>query len=483
MQKFDFFVIGAGSAGVRFARMASKLGKKVAIAEEFRAGGTCVIRGCVPKKLFVYASRFPDDFSIAESFGWTVDEPKFNWTNLRRNKDKEIKRLESIYNNLLSDAGVTIFPERATVSSENTIRLAKSGEEIKADKIIIATGGKPRKMMVEGVSVGMSSNDIFDLIELPDKIFIYGGGYIGVEFACILNGLGVDVTIGYRADLPLKGFDTHIRLGLAAEMEKNGILLMPKLPLSEFSLENQKLIFNYNSKKYNFGNVMNAMGRVPYSTGLGLETAGVIVDQSDAIQVDKFSQTSCPSIYALGDVTDRHCLTPVAIEEAMCLLKTLVDGEPTAPNYHNIATAVFTTPEIGTIGMTEQKAIDLGMALDIYESRFRPMKNVLSDKTNKTYMKLVVDKLSQTVMGVHMMGPDAGEIIQSIAIAMQSAARKDQFDRTMAVHPTAAEEFVTMREPVREFMGALAEQEKMIEDIKRHNKKVAEAQKAVKKQP
>lgn len=472
MQKFDFFVIGAGSAGVRFARMAAKMGKKVAIAEEYRAGGTCVIRGCVPKKLFVYASRFPEDFSVAESFGWTMEEPKFNWTTLRKNKDKEIKRLEDIYHKLLKDSGVTVFSERAEISSETTIKLAKSGEEIEAEKIIIATGGKPRKMMVEGTSIGMSSNDIFDLIELPDKIFIYGGGYIGVEFACILNGLGVDVTIGYRGDLPLKGFDNYLRTGLAEAMKKSGITLMPKLPLSEFSLENQKLAFEYNNKKHIFGNVMNAMGRVPYSENLGLEKAGVIVDQNDAIQVDKFSQTSCPSIYALGDVTNRHCLTPVAIEEAMCLLKTLINGEQTAPNYHNIATAVFTTPEIGTIGMTEQKAIDLGLALDIYESHFRPMKNVLSGKTTKTYMKLVVDKLSQTVLGVHMMGPDAGEIIQTVAIAMQNVPRKDQFDRTMAVHPTAAEELVTMREPVRSFQGTIAEQQKIIKDMNDYNKKV-----------
>ena len=361
------------------------------------------------------------------------------------------------------------FPERAVVSSENTVKLAKSGEEIQAGKIIIATGGTPRKMMVNGTSVGMTSNDIFDLIELPEEIFIYGGGYIGVEFACILNGLGVDVTVGYRGDLPLKGFDNYIRSGLAQDMQRSGITLMPKLPLSEFSLDNQKLCFTYNKQKYSFGNVLNAMGRVPNSENLGLEYAGVIVDNNDAIQVDKFSQTSCPSIYALGDVTDRKCLTPVAIEEAMCLLKTLIDGEPTAPNYYNIATAVFTTPEIGTIGMTEQQAIEHGLALEIFESQFRPMKNVLSNKKNKTYMKLIVESLSQTILGVHIMGPDAGEIIQAVAVAIQGGARKDQFDRTMAVHPTAAEELVTMREPARVFKGALAEQTKIIEDIKAYN--------------
>ncbi|MEM6603800.1 MAG: glutathione-disulfide reductase [Pseudomonadota bacterium] len=453
MEKFDYFVIGGGSGGVRFARMAAATGARVGIAEEYRYGGTCVIRGCVPKKLYVYASRFKENFALAESFGWSLGSADFNWATLRDNKEKEITRLEGIYYKLLAGSDVHIFNDRASVSGMNKIKLEGSGQEVEADKVIIATGGWPRPLEVNGQMIGMTSNEIFDLKELPEKLFIYGAGYIALEFASIFNGLGVDVTVGFRGDMILRGFDQQIRERLTEEFTRKNIKLIPKLQLDDLQFKDNKLMIQTPSGMQaavqEFFSILNATGRVPNTDRLGLEEVGVILDKNKAIQVDKYSKTNLDWVYALGDVTNRMNLTPVAIEEAMCLVDTLCHNKPRPMAYENIATAVFTTPEIGTIGISEDIAQEKGFMVDIYESQFRPMKNTLSDKAFKMYMKLIVDTATDKVIGVHILGPDAGEMIQSVAIAVKAGLTKADFDATMAVHPTAGEEFVTLRQVAR----------------------------------
>lgn len=449
MNEFDICVIGAGSAGVRFARMAASNGKKVAVIESYRAGGTCVIRGCVPKKLYVYASRMAHDFTLAESFGWDIQVNHFSWKHLVQNKEKEITRLEGIYQKLLKNSGVTFIQDKASFKDANHLRLEHSNETLKADHIIIATGGKPRAMHIDGHYVGMASNEIFDLESLPKQIFIYGAGYIALEFASILNGLGVDVTVGFRGDKILRGFDEGVRDHLTQAFTDQGITLCPSLPMDQLSFDGHLLSFNHSGNDYSFEHILNATGRVPNIEDLNLESVGVATNKKGAICVDDYSATNIKSIYALGDVTDRMALTPVAIEEAMCLVDTLCHNMPRQPDYENIPTAVFTSPEIGTIGMTEQDVIAHQLKADIYESSFRPMKYTLSGQQKKMFMKCIVDQDTQKILGIHIVGPDSGEMIQALGIAVKAGLTKKDFDSTMAVHPTAAEELVTMRQKTR----------------------------------
>lgn len=444
---YDLFVIGAGSGGVRAARMSASCGARVAIAEEYRYGGTCVIRGCVPKKLFVYAARFGGEFEDAAGFGWDVGEPKFDWSSLVANKDKEIARLEGIYQRLLDNSAVDSFSERAELLDPNTVRLAKSGREVTSNTILIATGGHPFIPDVLGRQHAITSNEAFHLDALPETILIVGAGYIAVEFACIFRGLGSKVIQVYRGPQILRGFDDDLRNGLAEEMRNRGIEIRVNATVEEI-LEGDG---GY-SVRLTTGDaiatdlVMYATGRAPNTSGLGLEKAGVVTGALAEIVVDEYSKTSADNIYAVGDVTGRVALTPVAIREGAAFAETVFNDNPTKLDYACIPTAVFSEPEIGTVGLTEAEARGKHGAVDIYKSRFRPMKHTLSGRQEFTIMKLVVDSATDRVVGCHILGPDGGEIIQMAAIAMRMGATKADFDATMALHPSASEELVTMRE-------------------------------------
>jgi glutathione reductase (NADPH) len=446
-EEVDLFVIGAGSGGVRAARIASGYGARVAIAEEYRVGGTCVIRGCVPKKLLVYASRFADEFEDAAGFGWTVPEPKFDWVTLIANKDKEIDRLEKAYTANLDRAKVKIVKTRAVIADPHTVMLA-NGETVRAKHILIATGGAPSLgKEIEGYEHIISSNEAFHLKELPRRILVQGGGYIAVEFAGIFNGLGSEVTLVYRGDNILRGFDDDVRNHLRTELEKRGIKIITKKIVEGIEKVNGGLDVELSDhEEVVVDKVMFATGRRPNVKGLGLEAAGVRLDDRGAIAVNEFSQTSVPHIYAVGDVTDRVALTPVAIREGHAFADTVFGGKPTPVDHDNVPTAVFSEPEVGVIGLTEAKARETLAKVDIYKSTFRPMKHTLSGRDTRTLMKLVVDGHTGRVVGAHIVGPDAGEMIQLIGVAVRMKATKADFDATMAVHPTAGEELVTMRE-------------------------------------
>lgn len=447
---YDLFVIGGGSGGVRSGRLAAAMGKKVAIAEEFRYGGTCVIRGCVPKKLYVYASQFAEHFEDAEGFGWTVGESTFDWKKLVVAKDKEITRLEGLYQKGLASAGAEILHTRAELTGPNTIKLLDSGKTVTAERIVIAVGGHPTPHdALPGHELCISSNEAFDLPELPKSIVIAGGGYIAVEFANIFHGLGVETTLIYRGKEILSRFDQDMRRGLHAAMEQKGIrILCEDLIQSVTKNADGRLVAE--TKKHGVlttDQVMLALGRVPNTKGLGLEAAGVTVNERGAIIIDAFSRTSAPGIYALGDVTDRVQLTPVAIHEAMCFIETEYKGNPTSPDHDLIATAVFSQPEIGTVGLSEEEAGKKFEDLEIYRAEFRPMKATLSGRSERTIMKLVVNAADRKVLGAHILGHEAGEMAQLLGITLKAGCTKDDFDRTMAVHPTASEELVTMYNP------------------------------------
>jgi glutathione reductase (NADPH) len=445
-EKFDLVVIGGGSGGVRAARVASQLGAKVAIVEEYRYGGTCVIRGCVPKKLFVYASRFNDLFDVAPSFGWTVDA-SFDWLTLLANKDREIARLENIYETLLEGANVTIFKARATVTGANSVKLS-TGEELEAERILVATGGAPFKPDIEGADLGITSNEAFHLEKLPRTILIEGGGYIAVEFATIFNGLGVDTTLVYRRDKILRGFDGDVREGLEDAMRERGIRFRYGYHISKLRKDGEGVCVSFShDEEATFDAVMFATGRHPNTGGLGLEDAGVQLDQTGAVVVDEYSRSSVPSIFAVGDVTGRAALTPVAIREGAAFAQTIYNNTPTTVPYHLIPTAVFSEPEIGTVGMSEEDAAERHRSIDVYLTRFRPMMNTLSDKQEKMMLKLITETDSGRVLGCHIVGPGAGEMIQLVAIPMGMNATKADFDHAIAVHPTAAEELVTFKSP------------------------------------
>jgi glutathione reductase (NADPH) len=444
----DLFVIGAGSGGVRAARIASGHGARVMVAEEYRVGGTCVIRGCVPKKLLVYAARFSHDFEDAAGYGWSVGEPVFDWTKLIANKDREIARLEMAYTTNLERAKVAIVKSRAVLEDAHTVRLVATGQTIRARHIVIATGAAPSMgKEIEGHEHVISSNEAFHLEELPKRILIQGGGYIAVEFAGIFNGLGSEVTLVYRGDNILRGFDNDVRDHLAAEMAKRGIKIITKRIVEGIERVDHGLCVELSGHdEVMMDRVMFATGRRPNVAGLGLDAVGVKLGKTGGIEVDAYSQTSVPNIYAIGDVTDRLNLTPVAIREGHAFADTVFGGKPTEVDHADVPTAVFSEPEVGVIGLTEAQACERLAKVDIYKSSFRPMKATLAGRDTRMFLKLVVDGTSDRVVGCHIVGPDAGELIQAVGIAVKMKATKADFDTVMAVHPTAAEELVTMRE-------------------------------------
>ncbi|RXF72058.1 glutathione-disulfide reductase [Hansschlegelia zhihuaiae] len=442
----DLFVIGAGSGGVRAARIAAGHGARVAIAEEYRIGGTCVIRGCVPKKLLVYASRFPDAFEDSRGFGWSFSEqPSFSWPDLVAAKDREIARLSDIYEQNLKKAGVAIHRQRATVAGENLVRLA-DGAMIGAETILIATGGAPHVGDFAGAELAISSNEAFNLPRLPEKIVIVGGGYIAIEFAGIFAGLGSAVTLVHRGDKLLRGFDEDLRDEVRIGLEKLGVTLVlnEEVASVEAGEGGGKLVRLKGGGAVAADELMLAIGRAPKTDGLGLDQTIVMRDHEGAILVDPTSRSNVPSIYAIGDVTNRMNLTPVAIREGHAFADTVFGGRPTSVDLTNVPTAVFSTPELGTVGLTEAQAREKG-EVDIYKARFRPMKATLSGRDDKVLMKLVVDAGNDRVLGVHIVGEDAAEMVQIAAIAVKMGATKADFDATMALHPSAAEELVTLR--------------------------------------
>ncbi|RUP11042.1 glutathione-disulfide reductase [Hyphomicrobium sp.] len=445
---FDLFVIGAGSGGVRAARIAAGYGAKVAVAEEYRVGGTCVIRGCVPKKLLVYASRFADDFADARGFGWSVSGESFDWTSLVAAKNKEISRLEAAYRATLEKYKVEVFRERATLVSPNQVQLANSERKITAKTILVATGGRPNvDPTLPGVENVITSNDVFDLKEFPRRIVIAGGGYIAVEFASIFKGLGADVTLIYRGDKFLRGFDEDLRDGLAAAMTARGIRIITGQKFTKIEKKASGLAGTISGgETLEADQIMFAIGRSPNTKNLGLDALGVHIDSEGAVVVDNASQSNLPSIYAVGDVTNRVNLTPVAIREGHAFADTLFGKKPWIVDYTTIPTAVFSTPEIGTVGFTEQEARAQYDDVHIYKGSFRPMKAILAGRNEKMLMKIIAEGASERVVGVHVLGPDAAEIVQMAAIAVRMRACKSDFDQTMALHPSAAEELVTLRE-------------------------------------
>ena len=447
---YDLFVIGAGSGGVRAARVAAALGKRVGIAEEYRFGGTCVIRGCVPKKLFVYASQFSEHFQDAAGYGWTVPPATFDWPTLIANKDREIARLEAIYRRNVEGAGGEAFHTRAELVDRHAVRLVGEGRTVTAEKILIATGGRPAPHpALPGHEYCITSNEAFHLAELPGSIVIEGGGYIAVEFANIFHGLGVETTLVYRGTEILNRFDMDLRRALHETMEKKGITILCHAVSEkvERRADGRLDVTVTGGRTFVADQMMLAIGRVPNVEGLGLEAAGVETTKTGAISVDAYSRTSADNIWAIGDVTNRVQLTPVAIHEAMCFVETAFKDNPTAPDHETIATAVFSQPEIGTVGLSEDDAAGLYPELEIYRASFRPMRNTLSGRDEKMLMKLVVDAATRRVLGAHILGPDAGEMAQLLGIPLKAGVSKDDFDRTMAVHPTAAEELVTMYKP------------------------------------
>jgi glutathione reductase (NADPH) len=443
---YDLFVIGAGSGGVRAARLASELGARVSIAEEYRIGGTCVIRGCVPKKLLVYGSGYGADFADAKAFGWSCEDLRFDWPTLIHNVRREVDRLNGVYARILDTAGVDKFLTRAALESPHEIKLADRDQALSAKTVLVATGGHPMMPEVPGKEHLISSNQCFELEQLPASIAIIGAGYIGMEFAAIFNGLGVAVTVLYRGDQILRDFDMELRDGLAEAMRNRGVDLRMNADIVSIEKEGRGYrVHLTRGDSVAADLVMAATGRVPNTTGLGLQQAGVELGWDGCVVVDEFSKSSVDNIYAVGDVTHRVNLTPVAVHEATAFAETLFNDKPTPVDHTFIPTAVFSQPEIGTVGLTEEKAREMYRSVDIYKARFRPLKATVSGRDEKMLMKLVVDMDSDRVLGCHILGPDAAEIVQMAAIALRLGVTKAQFDATMALHPSAAEELVTMR--------------------------------------
>ena len=447
---YDLFVIGGGSGGVRAGRRAGALGHKVGIAEESRYGGTCVVRGCVPKKLYVYASTFHESFEDAEGYGWTVGKTSFDWKKLVERKEAEITRLEGLYRSGLKSNGVEAFDSRAVLRGPHEVYLEAEDRVVTAERIVVAVGGTPnRHESLEGSEFGIISDDAFDLPELPKSIIIYGAGYIAVEFAGIFAGLGVDTTIVYRGPEILKGFDDEVRGLLHEEYEKRGIRIITEQVIDKIEVGKggTRVTHLSSGEVLEVDQVMLALGRIPMTENLGLDLAGVDTDDRGYIKVNEYSRTSCESVWALGDVTDRVQLTPVAIHEAMCFISTEFKGVPEKPDHDLIATAVFSHPEIGTVGLSEEQAVEKYSKLNVFRANFKPMKHTLSGRDTRMLMKLIVDAETDKVVGAHVLGPDAGEMAQVLAIPMKMGCTKVDFDRTMALHPSAAEELVTMYEP------------------------------------
>lgn len=446
----DLFVIGGGSGGVRAARTSAQTGATVALAESSRLGGTCVIRGCVPKKLMVFASEFTEQVAIARQYGWSGTTGTFNWIDFRTKMHAELDRLEGIYGNILSNNNVTTYAAHATLLDPHTVKLS-TGETITAGHILVATGGRPVRPDMPNADLAMVSDDVFNMETLPSSILIIGGGYIASEFACILNGLGVEVTQFYRGDQILRGFDDEARNLVAEMMVEQGINLELGMNITEMAPVGDAggpiRIKDTDGKERTFDKVMFATGRAPNTGGVGLEEVGVTLNRG-AIEVDEFSQTAVPSIYAIGDVTDRIQLTPVAIREGMAFTETVFKDNPTAPDHDLVASAVFTQPELGTVGLSEEMARKIE-PIEVYATSFRPMRSAFADRPSKVLMKLVVSQETRKVLGCHIVADGAGELIQMAGIAVKAGLSKEQFDQTVAVHPTISEELVTMHNPVR----------------------------------
>ena len=444
---FDLITIGAGSGGVRASRIAAGHGAKVAVIEEDRPGGTCVLRGCVPKKLLVYGAAFSADLEDSIGFGWEEVDPAHNWGALIDRKNTELDRLAGIYTTLLDNAGVTLIEGRGRITGPHSVEVA--GKTYTAERILIAVGGWPSMPDVPGLREhAITSNEALNLTHRPDQVLIYGSGFIAVEFAGIFNGLGADTHLVYRADLPLRGFDIDLRKGFVDAAQNRGVTLHPGITIASVEAEgDQKKVTLSNGEVMVVDAVIAATGRKAMTDDLGLESVGITPDERGAITVNADSQTHVPSIYAIGDVTNRVNLTPVAIAEGHAFADSLYGHAPRQVDHTNIASAVFSLPPIGTVGLTEDDAIKQGINHQIFQASFRAMKNTISGRDEKTVMKLVVDRDSNVVLGAHMLGPDAPEIIQGIAIAVKAGATKADFDATIGIHPTSAEEFVTMRTP------------------------------------
>ena len=441
---YDLFVIGGGSGGIRAAKLSSNYGARAAIAEEKYLGGTCVNVGCVPKKLFFYASHFPEEFNIAESYGWNVSNEGFDWNKLINNKNKEIKRLNSIYQNILIDNGVDVFSSHAKIIDPHTIQV--DNKKITAKYIIIATGGWPYIPDIKGNELAFTSNEAFFLETLPEKIIIVGGGYIAVEFASIFKGLNVDTSLVYRGPLFLKGFDNDLREVLSNEMIKKDIELIFNSNIKKITKSGSKISTELdNGKRLDATHIMYATGRTPNCMNIGLKELGVELDIKGAVKVNSNYQTNISSIYAIGDVTNRVNLTPVALAEGNIIANNLFNHTSEVASYDNIPTCVFSQPNIATVGLTEDEARNKFKEIEIYKSSFTPMKLTLSKNNEKSFIKLIVNKKTNLVIGAHMVGDNAGEIMQGIAIAIKAGATKKIFDSTMGIHPTLAEEFVSMR--------------------------------------
>jgi glutathione reductase (NADPH) len=447
---YDLFVIGGGSGGVRAARIASgEWGAKVALAEESRMGGTCVIRGCVPKKLMVFASGYRRTMADAADYGWSVEAGGFDWSRFRGQLHRELDRLEGIYRNTLTKAGVEIFDTRATVADPHTVRLA-DGREVSAKHILIATGGHPTRPETEGAELGISSNEVFHLDALPKKLLVVGGGYIACEFSCIFNGFGAKVTQYVRGAQILRGFDEEARGLLAESMRDQGIDIHQGSTILEMQKRDGGIwVKAATGHEEVFDQVLFATGRAPNTAGLGLTEAGVKLGRRGQVVVDDYSQTSVPSIFAVGDVTDRVNLTPVAIREGHAFADTVFGSRKTPVDHDLVASAVFTQPELGSVGMTEEQAMDGDRMIEVYCASFRPMQAAFIEKPDRVLFKLIVDRETRKVLGCHIVADGAGELIQMVAIAIKMGATKEDFDRTVAVHPTISEELVTMRKPTR----------------------------------
>ncbi|HZP70578.1 MAG TPA: glutathione-disulfide reductase [Pseudolabrys sp.] len=454
----DLFVIGAGSAGVRAARVAASHGARVMVAEEYRVGGTCVIRGCVPKKLLVYASRFSEEFDEAAGYGWTISGRTFDWPTLIANKDREIARLEAAYTATLERHNVAIVKSRAVFEDAHTVRLANA-MRIRAGTILIATGARPNfGPEIPGLEHVISSNEAFHLRELPRRIVIQGGGYIAVEFACIFAGLGSKVTLVYRGENILRGFDDDVREHLRNEMRGRGITVTCGHTVTAVQRSGDEFVVRLSdNSEVKSDKVMFAIGRRPNVANLGIEPLKIRIHEHGGIEVDEFSRTSVANIFAVGDVTNRVNLTPVAIREGHAFADTVFGGKPTPVDHSNVPTAVFSEPEVGVVGLTEAQARDRLAKLDVYKTTFRPLKSTLSGRDTRVFMKLLVDATTDRVVGCHIVGPDAGELIQIVGVAVKMGATKADFDATMAVHPTAAEELVTMREKAASYGRHAAE--------------------------
>ncbi len=452
----DFFVIGAGSGGTRAARIAAGHGARVAVAEESRIGGTCVIRGCVPKKLYVYASRFRDEFEDAAGFGWRVGPASFDWQTLVAGKEREISRLSGLYRQGLNRAGARVIEERVVIDGPNAVRLA-SGERVTARHILVAVGGWPSLPAIPGVEHAVSSNEIFDVPNFPKRLVVIGAGYIAVEFSSIFSRLGSQVTLLFRGEEVLRGFDKDMRAEARQALALAGVDVRPgTLPTAIEKAGEALRVTLSDGGPLEADTVLVATGRAPLTQGLGLEKAGVALDKAGAVIVDSRSNTNVPSIHAVGDVTNRLNLTPVAIREGHALADHLFGGMDAMVDHTHAPTAVFTTPEIGTVGLTEEEARAIYATVDIYKTRFRPMKATLSGRDEKTVMKIVVDGDTDRVLGVHVFGHDAGEMAQLLAIPIRMGATKADFDATMALHPTAAEELVTLRTRAERHVRQLA---------------------------